>query len=44
MDSVPELITATTELEELEQSIRNLGGGEDLTEWKAEVEAWEEDI
>jgi hypothetical protein len=30
-------------LEELEKSIRGMGGGDELKAWKAEVEAWEED-
>ncbi|KAJ7217417.1 hypothetical protein B0H12DRAFT_1078830, partial [Mycena haematopus] len=42
-DAVPGLITASTELEELEASIRNLGGGEGLEAWKVEMEAWERD-
>ncbi|KAK6988861.1 hypothetical protein R3P38DRAFT_3228156 [Favolaschia claudopus] len=41
--SIPELIAASTELEELEASLRSLGGEEDLEKWLAEVEAWEED-
>ncbi|KAK6985154.1 CxC2 domain-containing protein [Favolaschia claudopus] len=41
--SIPELIAASTELEELEASLRSLGGEEDLEKWRAEVEAWEED-
>ncbi|KAJ6548378.1 hypothetical protein B0H19DRAFT_188597 [Mycena capillaripes] len=42
-DCVPELISAASELEELEASLRNLGAGEVLEEWRAEVEAWEGD-
>ncbi|KAJ7024596.1 hypothetical protein C8F04DRAFT_1270138 [Mycena alexandri] len=42
-DRVPELITAVTELEELEESLRKLGAGTALGEWRAEVEAWEAD-
>ncbi|KAJ7022851.1 hypothetical protein C8F04DRAFT_970965 [Mycena alexandri] len=42
-DCVPELITASTELEELETSLRNLGAGATLEEWRVEMEAWEDD-
>ncbi|KAJ7715472.1 hypothetical protein B0H16DRAFT_1741913 [Mycena metata] len=42
-DCVPELITAAAELEELECSLRRLGAGEALEEWRAEVQAWEAD-
>ncbi|KAJ7033004.1 hypothetical protein C8F04DRAFT_958270 [Mycena alexandri] len=41
-DCVPELIAASTELEELETSLCNLGAGPTLEEWRAEVEAWED--
>ncbi|KAJ7022279.1 hypothetical protein C8F04DRAFT_1272825 [Mycena alexandri] len=37
------VITAATELEELEESLRKLGAGTALGEWRAEVEAWEAD-
>ncbi|KAJ7725467.1 hypothetical protein B0H16DRAFT_1332689 [Mycena metata] len=37
------LITAAAELEELECSLRRLGAGEALEEWRAEVQAWEAD-
>lgn len=37
------MITTSMELEELEISLRNLGAGDALDEWRAEVEAWEED-
>ncbi|KAJ7018761.1 hypothetical protein C8F04DRAFT_1277227 [Mycena alexandri] len=43
VDCVPELIGASTELEELERSLRDLGAGATLTQWRAEVEAWEQD-
>ncbi|KAJ7036439.1 hypothetical protein C8F04DRAFT_1258005 [Mycena alexandri] len=43
VDCVPELIGASTELEELERSLRELGAGATLTQWRAEVEAWERD-
>ncbi|KAJ7429392.1 hypothetical protein B0H11DRAFT_1768215 [Mycena galericulata] len=43
MECVPELISCSVELEELEDSLRNLGAGETLEEWRKEVEAWEED-
>ncbi|KAK6966556.1 CxC2 domain-containing protein [Favolaschia claudopus] len=36
MDSVPELITASAEFEELEASLRSLGGDGDLETWRAE--------
>ncbi|KAJ7745296.1 hypothetical protein B0H16DRAFT_1726862 [Mycena metata] len=42
-DCVPELLTAAAELEELECSLRRLGAGEALEEWRAEVQAWEAD-
>ncbi|KAJ6457468.1 hypothetical protein DFH09DRAFT_1063427 [Mycena vulgaris] len=42
-ECVPEMITTSVELEELEESLRNLGAGDALEEWRAEVEAWEED-
>ncbi|KAJ7497825.1 hypothetical protein B0H11DRAFT_2276322 [Mycena galericulata] len=41
-ECVPELITCSVELEELEESLRNLGASEALEEWRKEVEAWEE--
>ncbi|KAK7049165.1 CxC2 domain-containing protein [Favolaschia claudopus] len=41
--AVTELIEASAEFEELEESIRSLGGEDDLEEWRAEVETWEED-
>ncbi|KAJ7770736.1 hypothetical protein B0H16DRAFT_1306425 [Mycena metata] len=43
VDCVPELIGVSTELEELEKSLRDLGAGATLTQWRAEVEAWEQD-
>ncbi|KAJ7145055.1 hypothetical protein C8R43DRAFT_953505 [Mycena crocata] len=43
MECVPEMITNSVELEELEQSLRNLGAGSTLEKWRTEVEAWEED-
>ncbi|KAJ7763712.1 hypothetical protein B0H16DRAFT_1454979 [Mycena metata] len=43
VDCVPELIGASTELEELEKSLRDLGAGATLMQWRAEVEAWEQD-
>ncbi|KAJ7099324.1 hypothetical protein B0H15DRAFT_1001957 [Mycena belliarum] len=42
-ECVPEMITTSMELEELETSLRNLGAGDALDEWRVEVEAWEED-
>ncbi|KAJ7447499.1 hypothetical protein B0H11DRAFT_2162118 [Mycena galericulata] len=42
-ECVPELITCSVELEELEDSLRNLGAGDTLEAWRKEVEAWEED-
>ncbi|KAJ6500304.1 hypothetical protein DFH09DRAFT_1375882 [Mycena vulgaris] len=42
-ECVPEMITTSVELEELEESLRNLGAGDALEKWRAEVEAWEED-
>ncbi|KAJ6472963.1 hypothetical protein DFH09DRAFT_1343669 [Mycena vulgaris] len=42
-ECVPEMITTSVELEELEASLRDLGAGEALEEWRAEVEDWEED-
>ncbi|KAJ7127318.1 hypothetical protein C8R43DRAFT_957997 [Mycena crocata] len=43
MECVPEMITASVELEELEESLRNMGAGKALEAWTVEVEAWEED-
>lgn len=42
-ECVPELATASHELDELEVSIRKMGGSDTLKEWRGEVEAWEED-
>ncbi|KAJ7434610.1 hypothetical protein B0H11DRAFT_1757333, partial [Mycena galericulata] len=42
-ECVPDMITCSVELEELEESLRNLGAGEALEKWREEVEAWEED-
>jgi hypothetical protein len=42
-ECVPELIAVCADLEELEKSLRAMGGGAQLKKWKAEVEAWEED-
>ncbi|KAJ7018432.1 hypothetical protein C8F04DRAFT_1277733 [Mycena alexandri] len=43
VDCVPELIAASTELEELEASLRGMGAGATLEEWRVEIEAWEGD-
>ncbi|KAJ6530884.1 hypothetical protein DFH09DRAFT_1250330 [Mycena vulgaris] len=42
-ECVPEMITTSVELEELEESLRNLGAGDALEKWRVEVEAWEAD-
>ncbi|KAJ7775286.1 hypothetical protein B0H16DRAFT_1712863 [Mycena metata] len=42
VDCVPELIAASTELEELEASLRSMGAGATLEEWRVEIEAWED--
>ncbi|KAJ7821404.1 hypothetical protein B0H13DRAFT_1660306, partial [Mycena leptocephala] len=42
-DCVPEVISASTEFEELELSLRNLGAAAEIETWRQEVEAWEED-
>ncbi|KAJ7149782.1 hypothetical protein C8R43DRAFT_887865 [Mycena crocata] len=43
IECVPDLITESVELEELEQSLRDMGAGDVLEGWRDEVEAWEED-
>ncbi|KAJ7701065.1 hypothetical protein B0H16DRAFT_1748807 [Mycena metata] len=43
VDCVPELIAASTELEELEASLRGMGAGATLEEWRVEILAWEAD-
>lgn len=43
MECVPEMIMSSMEWEELEESLRNMGVGDALEEWRDEVEAWEED-
>jgi hypothetical protein len=42
-DCVPELISASTEFEELEESLRNLGASAEIGTWREAVEAWEKD-
>ncbi|KAJ7127920.1 hypothetical protein C8R44DRAFT_616252 [Mycena epipterygia] len=42
-ECVPEMITTSVELEELEMSLRDLGAASALEAWRVEVEAWEED-
>ncbi|KAJ7147717.1 hypothetical protein C8R43DRAFT_1129633 [Mycena crocata] len=43
VDCVPEMIACSVELEELEQSLRDMGAGDVLMDWRDEVEAWEAD-